>query len=295
MLADHLTSRTQRVRITLVDPSTRQLQGTLRDGASINITVWQVAASFVWPLVGEQWTVTRQSGVWILGQRMEAADGSHSIQDLEPGQAKIDANVVFDRRGMPIGVPIGVPMPWTRIVIPTGYVSANGQWLDAVDYPDAYEVALEEVDAGNPLWDVDTTNRHLQVPDLTDRFIYSAGSKALGDTGGQETVTLDVAHMPNHDHGGTTSTGTTGKMDANASHTHTTNMAQGIGSGGYDGNWIAMAGPSGGAAGTAYGGVVTKNTDHAHSVPGLTISPQGGGAPVDTMPPHIVLAWILKV
>jgi hypothetical protein len=99
MLSGHLPNRTQRVRITSVDPATRQMEGTLRDGAVIRITVWEVPASFTWPVVGEQWSVTRPAGMWILGHRIESVDDEHSIEDLAPGQGKMSANVVVDRTG----------------------------------------------------------------------------------------------------------------------------------------------------------------------------------------------------
>lgn len=99
MLSEHLTNLKQRIRITVVDPSTRSIQGVLRDGATVPITVWEVPAAFVWPEVNEQWTVRREAGMWLLGQRIEAMDEEPSIDDLAPGQGKLDADTVIDRQG----------------------------------------------------------------------------------------------------------------------------------------------------------------------------------------------------
>lgn len=98
-LGDHLTNLKQRVRITVVVPTTRSIQGVLRDGATISVTVWEVPGAFVWPKVNEQWSVNRVSGMWLLGERIEAVDEENSIEDLGPGEGKIDADTVKDRAG----------------------------------------------------------------------------------------------------------------------------------------------------------------------------------------------------
>lgn len=99
MIGAHLTPIKQRVRITVVNPATRSLQGTLRDGATIPVTVFDVAHAFIWPVVGEQWTVTRESGVWLLGQRIESLNDTRSIESLDAGEGQISADVLVDRSG----------------------------------------------------------------------------------------------------------------------------------------------------------------------------------------------------
>lgn len=123
MLSDHLTPLKQRVQITGVDPSTRSIQGSLRDGATIAITVWEVPHSFVWPVVGENWSVRRESGMWLLGHRIETLNDGHSIQDLNPGQGKIHADVVVNRSGRtfvvaanPTGMAHGESLVWDSVV-----------------------------------------------------------------------------------------------------------------------------------------------------------------------------------
>jgi hypothetical protein len=99
MISQHLTSLKQRVRITVVNPSTRTVQGLLRDGGTVSVTVYETPGAFVWPVVGEQWTVARQSGVWLLGSRIEGLDDTHSIEALAPGASRIDADTVVNRSG----------------------------------------------------------------------------------------------------------------------------------------------------------------------------------------------------
>lgn len=45
-------------------------------------------------------------------------------------------------------------------------------------------------------------NKNIITPNFVDRFIVMAGGKyAVGDTGGQDAVTLSIAQMPTHNHG----------------------------------------------------------------------------------------------
>jgi len=84
--------------IITCDPTTRKLEGVIKDGVPIPIIVWEIPGVFVWPKIGEQWTVTRSIGVWKLGQRIEPLEG-HSIQDIEPGEGKIAADALYDSQG----------------------------------------------------------------------------------------------------------------------------------------------------------------------------------------------------
>lgn len=58
---------------------------------------------------------------------------------------------------------------------------------------------------GSYYWSSDSTNPATifgfgNWTQITDRFIYAAGSKSVGDTGGEETHTLTVNEMPQHRH-----------------------------------------------------------------------------------------------
>jgi microcystin-dependent protein len=148
--------------------------------------------------------------------------------------------------------------PTMAATAPAGWVLADGATYNSVDYPDLARA-------------MGATGATFTVPDLRGRVPVGAGTgagltaRALAATGGTEP-----SNMPSHNHGG-------------GVHSHATNMAQGIGTGGFDGNWIDMAGPSGGGAGSAYGGVNNS---------GAIITTQGGGA--DNMPPFLVVNWMIR-
>jgi hypothetical protein len=115
------------------------------------------------------------------------------------------------------------------------------------------------------------------TPDLRDRFIMGAISDAdVGETGGQNEVTLTEAQMPVHDHGGITSSA--------GGHTHKIPLYNA------DGSTKPLAGghyayPQGNAdAKTATAG------QHSH-----TISSSGGGQPHENRPAFYKLAFIMKL
>jgi microcystin-dependent protein len=116
---------------------------------------------------------------------------------------------------------------------------------------------------------------------------------ALAATGGEQTHTLTTAQMPSHNHGGSTSAGTSGGMSANDPHTHAPPA----------GDFALTSQPlayswsvSGGvdtfvdARGTATG---PTSIAHTHTVPGLTITAQGGGGAHNNMPPYIAMAYVI--
>lgn len=80
-------------------PEIRRIEGRLRDNAVIQITVWEVPGAFVWPQVGETWTVHRTGGAWMLGSRLESLEEDASISDLVSGAGRLDANVITTRDG----------------------------------------------------------------------------------------------------------------------------------------------------------------------------------------------------
>lgn len=90
----------QIVRIVTVDPATRRIEGILRDRSTIQIDVRDVPPVFRWPIVGENWSVVYQNG-WVLDSLLELgeAGGDMPVEGLEPGDAKIGADRVYDRAG----------------------------------------------------------------------------------------------------------------------------------------------------------------------------------------------------
>lgn len=87
----------QRVRIVTCDPSTSRIEGVLKDGAIVQIAVWETPSLFVWPREGETWTIQRSGLYWMLGSLLEDESEPHPIGDLQPGEAKIASDSVRDR------------------------------------------------------------------------------------------------------------------------------------------------------------------------------------------------------
>jgi len=82
-------------RIITVDPATRRIEGTLKDGAMVQIRATEVGAVFRWPTEGEVWTIRRDDGYWILDSRIEIPeDGLGDVSTLNPGDTKITGNTL---------------------------------------------------------------------------------------------------------------------------------------------------------------------------------------------------------
>lgn len=104
------------------------------------------------------------------------------------------------------------------------------------------------------------------LPNIADRFIIGAGTKALGTTGGEPTKTIEIANMPPHNHGSV------------GNHSH------GIGSGNTTGTNTAAARAAGSGAGP-----FNSQLDGGH-----THTTQGSGEPLDVMNPWIALWPIIR-
>lgn len=89
----------QRVLITTVDPATRRIEGVLKDGAVIQIALYEIPAQFRWPKVNEYWTVTREANFWYLGSAHEMEDETFPVEAMEPGDTKVAGDRIFDALG----------------------------------------------------------------------------------------------------------------------------------------------------------------------------------------------------
>ena len=128
------------------------------------------------------------------------------------------------------------------------------------------------------------------TPDLVDRFVVAAGSKAggdkynPGDTGGLDSVTLDLTQVPAHTHSGTT--GSAGQ------HRHAA----------YVPFWGGTAGSStmiDKRDSAAYKEdqpeqliYTDYSLDHTHT---FTTDSKGGGGSHENRPPYYALAFIMKL
>lgn len=118
---------------------------------------------------------------------------------------------------------------------------------------------------------------------IEDCFLLASGSKALGATGGEETVTLSVNQIPSHNHGGTFSgSGTTSSA---GSHSHTVEVWYPDGT-----SYQYGENSNGGWRGSVNTSSSGSHT-HTFSVSG-NINNQGGGQSHNNMPPYrVVSVW----
>jgi hypothetical protein len=217
--------------------------------------------------------------------------------------------------------PIGSVIAWTRRELPHGYVLADGATYDAQTWPQGFDAALEEAEAGNPLWTANAGAGTFTVPDLRDRFMYASSSAALGARGGASSVALSANQS------GVNGNGASGWADRDHSH--------GLWLRTYDdgahAHWVngTWSHPSGGSytprytdrSGGAYEGGwvvgmhdyyniwnsnVTDGTPaHSHHIGGDTgghstnhlhgLQARNADEAHENMPPYVVLAYVVKL
>lgn len=128
-------------------------------------------------------------------------------------------------------------------------------------------------------------NKPLTLPDFRGRVLVGlddmgnlaagilTGATDLGYTVGAQSVTLTVAQMPSHDHGGVTSTA--------GAHTHTYDKAApGASVGGGSPDDITLAGA----------GVTGSSGDHSH-----TLTAQGGGTAHSNVQPSMAVTMYIRL
>lgn len=150
----------------------------------------------------------------------------------------------------------------------SGMVPLNSIWL--------WFGKLDEVPAG---WVLCDGNAPPGVPNLQNRFIYGWGDSVLGAIGGEETHTLSLPEMPQHNHNITMTQDGHNHQDYVR---HATINYDGF----FDPNSQDIANWDGN--GGAY-------TDYAQPAIHTTEANQGQSQAHDNMPPYYVLAYIMKV
>ena len=139
------------------------------------------------------------------------------------------------------------------------------------------------------------------TPDLRDRFIVGAGGKYnVGNTGGADSVTLEVSQMPSHSHSGSTFSAGSHTHDASP-YVRWSQYRYFIGS---DDSLMTTYHPDTTAPGGGTGFSTSHITidmlhldmesagSHSHSV---SIGLIGGDQPHENRPPYYALCFIMKL
>jgi microcystin-dependent protein len=121
------------------------------------------------------------------------------------------------------------------------------------------------------------------TPDLRNRFIVGAGGNYnLNNTGGSDTVVLNVTQIPAHNHNGTCSTSEAGN------HTHNLHLKHGC---------TNKSGGNDRTVTNCHGWENRRSEDavnHTHTITTRTMSNTGNNLPHENRPPYYALAFIMK-
>jgi microcystin-dependent protein len=165
-------------------------------------------------------------------------------------------------------------------VIPTGWLLCDGSAVSRTTYAPLFAAIGINFGGGDG---IGTFN----LPDLRGRTVIGAGhgtgltARALAQTVGEETHTLTTGEVPAHTHALT---------DPGHSHTITPQAGGGAAS-------VGTAGSSscGVYCGTQQQSMVFTNTVAATTTTNITMASAGGGAAHNTMPPSMVLNYLIKL
>lgn len=106
---DHLHHvRKMRAIVTTVDPEKREIHVRGADGGDRQLAVFDVPVYWVWPRVGETWSIYEENGYWILGHRFLDQDEDAALRSLNEGD------------------------PWTDIINNVAYTTYTPTWSGGV-------------------------------------------------------------------------------------------------------------------------------------------------------------------
>lgn len=181
------------------------------------------------------------------------------------------ANITDARTLANVAPPTGTMSDFAGSTVPSGALACDGSAVSRTTYSRLFRVIGTTHGAGNG-----TTTFNL--PDSRGRVAVGIKSgetefDTLGETGGAKTHSLTVGEMPNHDHGGSTS--------SNGAHTHLVDTSQAV-----NGTAIITE-QSAGVDGTA-----STSSDGAHT---HTITAQGSGTAHNNLQPYLVVTKIIWV
>lgn len=177
------------------------------------------------------------------------------------------------------GVPVGTILSFAGTTAPVGFLICDGSHISKNDYADLYALigdtygsaegyfTLEWVDSNNDeIMDPDEMVEipsYFNIPDLRGRVTVGVDSLGvnlsnaeIGTSGGEETHTLTIDEMPNHNHS----------------------------SPNYTGGWSSVYS----------GGVTSSNGPPPNTSTGQFTGTEGGDQPHNNMQPYLVTNYIIK-
>ncbi len=275
--------------------------GHLQDSA---VTTAKLAAGAV--------TTDRLQDAAVTSAKLAAgAVGTAQIQDAAVTYAKAAADLVQWL------VPTGAITPYAGTTPPAGWLLCDGSAVSRTAYARLFAVIGTTYGAG----DGSTT---FNLPNLRGRFPVgqdgSADFTVLGQTGGERAHTLTTGELPAHGHWVPQQNVTSGNASAN--HTHDYTVQGNTASVSKHNHWapISFQSVAAGSAtivaipnvtATQYStsdagdhshslnlsgttGFMSADHTHAVTVPGQNTDQTGGGGAHNTLPPYLVLSYIIK-
>jgi microcystin-dependent protein len=202
-------------------------------------------------------------------------------------------------------MPTGALMPYAGASAPTGYLLCDGSSVSSSTYL-ALHAVISNTYGGTAYTGAGALSFNL--PDLRGRLPMGAGTgtglnasgtgapsgtaqtaRTRGQWLGEETHLLTTAELASHTHANTVSGGSTGNA---GSHSHT--PAGSIGNVGLGTNNLTVAGGS--QWGFTSSATITNTVgDHSHTfTPSISNVAAGSGSRHDTIPPVVVMNYIIK-
>jgi microcystin-dependent protein len=206
-------------------------------------------------------------GSFAVGGNLTVSGSAVVSNQLEvTGRSYLNGNLTVATNGTIAGygtIPLGGIIMWSGVAVPDGWALCDGATVNGI-----------------------------VTPDLRGRFVLGSGAgggltpRTIGQSGGDESITLTMAQMPAHTH---TNSPTGGE------HTHTFKARHSWQTDGMTFIKLAWNGGDPNADSMDYTIPSRKDgtTHGAHVHP----NPQnaGGGQPHNNMPPYYVLAYIMRV
>lgn len=161
--------------------------------------------------------------------------------------------------------PVGEVTMWfgAEADVPNGWLACDGSAFSGSEYPE-----LEDLLGGTTL------------PNFTDRFPIGAGTKALGASGGNNSITLGVGHLPSHNHDGS-------GLSTDIAGVHDHDIVRGTGTG------TSAARVASSSAASTSSASTSSDGGHTHNVAGVTGS-TGSGSAINIMNPWRALWFIIR-